>query len=226
MNITRFNPSVNANLHLGHLYTALVNEALSVDGKFYVRFDDTLPNDLVDYGAERMARVREHQEEDLRWLGLNVTEYISQADALEEVRKIIKPLGLSDYDGRSSTPEFIADSFICMYPAVPLITAEKVVFDHMIGINLLIRGMDLMTEYALYQYFCEKLGYEAPRHVYLPRLGWTHGNMSKQLGGLFISDLRAEGYTPDEVRSMVAKAALKWHLNGWSLLNLKGSPIL
>ena len=43
MNITRFNPSTNGGLHLGHIYALLVNErfAHDRDGMFYVRFDDT-----------------------------------------------------------------------------------------------------------------------------------------------------------------------------------------
>lgn len=226
MIITRFNPSVNGNLHLGHLYTALVNEALSVDGKFYVRFDDTAPAHLVDIGPVRMARIREQQQEELEWLGLNVAGYFSQIEALEEVLRRLKPLNLPGCDGRGSQPELVADNYSPMFPAVPLITAEKVVFDHMIGTNLLVRGMDLMTEYALYQYFCERLGYPEPRHVYLPRLSWAGGDMSKRFGGLFISDLRADGYTPQDIRDMLAKACLRHPWNGWTLTNLKGLPRL
>jgi len=224
MIITRFNPSVNGNLHLGHLYTALVNEALAVDGKFYVRFDDTAPAHITDIGPVRMARIREQQEEELKWLGLNVTAYIGQIEQLEEVQRRLKPLNLPDCDGRGLQPELIADNYYPMFPAVPLITAEKVVFDHMIGTNLLVRGMDLMTEYALYQYFCERLGYPEPRHVYLPRLSWANGDMSKRFGGLFIADLRADGYTPQDIRDMLEKACLRHPWNGWTLTNLKGAP--
>jgi glutamyl/glutaminyl-tRNA synthetase len=226
MIVTRFNPSVNGNLHLGHLYTALVNEALAVDGRFYVRFDDTAPAHLTDIGAVRMARIREQQQEEMEWLGLDVYCYVGQQNNLEEVHKILKPLNLPDCDGRGLQPELIADNYVPMFPAVPLVTAEKVVFDHMIGTNLLVRGMDLMTEYALYQYFCERLGYKEPKHVYLPRLSWAGGDMSKRHGGLFIADLRADGYTPEDIRWMLAKACLRHPWNDWSLLNLKGAPRL
>jgi glutamyl/glutaminyl-tRNA synthetase len=227
MIVTRFNPSVNGNLHLGHLYTALVNEALAVDGRFYVRFDDTAPGHLLDIGKERMAHIRRNQEDELRWLGLRVDAYYGQIDALDEVHAILKKkLDWSECDGRAMQPEIIADSHVMLFPAVPMITAEKVVFDHMIGTTLLVRGMDLMTEYALYQYFCQKLGYEEPRHIYLPRMSYSGGDMSKREGGVFISSLKADGHTPEEVRWMVAKAALREPYSGWTLLNLKGAPRL
>jgi glutamyl/glutaminyl-tRNA synthetase len=227
--VTRFNPSVNGSLHMGHLYTALVNEALAIegDGRFYVRFDDTAPAHLHDIGRERMDAIRGQQEDELIWLGLHADAYMGQAEQLEEVHEILKrKLVLSDCDGRGLQPEFITDKYFPLFPAVPLVTAEKVVFDHMIGTTLLVRGMDLMTEYSLYQYFCERLGYESPRHVYLPRLSWANGDMSKRFGGLFIADLKADGYKPEDIRWMLAKAALRHPWNGWTLLNLKGDPRL
>lgn len=228
MIITRFNPSVNGSLHLGHLYTALVNEALSVNGKFYVRFDDTAPGHITDIGTVRMAAIRKQQQEDLKWLGLNVTEYLGQIERLEEVHAVLKQhrTYISDCDGFGRQPEIVADYYIPLLPSIPFITAEKVVFDHMIGTNLLVRGMDLMTEYGIYQYFCERLGYEEPRHIYLPRLGWSGGDMSKRHGGISIADLRADGYTPQDIRDMLAKAALRHPWNGWELSNLKGAPRL
>ena len=229
MIVTRFNPSVNGNLHLGHLYVALVNEALSIEsgGKFYVRFDDTAPGHIADIGKKRMAIIRKNQEDELNWLGLKVDAYYGQEDTLAEVHEILKKkLDWSDPDGRAIQPEIIADSHVMLFPAVPMITAEKVVFDHMIGTTLLVRGMDLMTEYSLYQYFCQILGYEEPRHIYLPRMSYAGGDMSKRQGGIFISSLRADGYTPEEIRWMVARAALHEPWSGWSLLNLKGSPRL
>jgi len=234
MIITRFNPSVNGSLHLGHIYTALVNDALSIDGKFYVRFDDSSPLHIVDVGTVRIAAIRKQQQEELTWLGLNVTEYLGQTERLGEVHEVLKQhhLALFDYNARDIArggivqPEFIADNYIPLFPSVPLVTAEKVVFDHMIGANLLVRGMDLMTEYGLYQYFCDRLGYEQPHHIYLPRLSWSGGDMSKRHGGVFIADLKADGYTPQDIRDMLAKAALRHPLNGWTLLNLKGAPRL
>ena len=39
---TRLNPTLNGTVHLGHLFTLLVNEyyAHSRNGKFFIRFDD------------------------------------------------------------------------------------------------------------------------------------------------------------------------------------------
>ena len=40
MNVTRFNPTANGPLHVGHIYSALINETLAGPaGKFIVRID-------------------------------------------------------------------------------------------------------------------------------------------------------------------------------------------
>lgn len=226
--VTRFNPSVNGSLHLGHLYTALVNEGMSSDlgGKLYVRFDDTSAQHVVVFGAERMARTRAGQQEELEWLGLRTDGYLGQTEALPEVHAFIKKhMDLPPADPSNLyQPELVMDSYFPLFPCSPMLTAEKVVFDHMLGVNLLIRGMDLITEYSLYQYFCDRFNFPRIRHIYLPRLSWAGGDMSKRFGGMFISVLRADGHTPDEVRGMVAAAALRNPSNGWTMQNLRGNP--
>lgn len=228
--VTRFNPSVNGSLHLGHLYTCLVNEGMSaeVGGKFYVRFDDTSAQHIRLVGAERMAAIRKNQQSELEWLGLRTEAYLGQLETLDEVHSIIRRrLDLKPAsDAILYQPEFVADNYFPLFPLSAMLTCEKVVFDHMIGVNLLIRGMDLMTEYGLYQYFCEELGLEQPKHIYLPRLAWAGGDMSKRFGGLFIADLRADGYSPEQIREMVATAVLRNTTNGWTMQNLKGNPRL
>jgi len=211
------------------LYVALVNEGVTLDngGKFYVRFDDTSAQHVKMYGAERMARTREYQQELLEWMGLRTEGYSSQVGKMDEVHDILKHIQIRAADQFIPyQPELVADNYFPLFPCAPMITAEKVVLDHMIGTTLLIRGMDLMTEYALYQYFCEALGYPKPQHVYLPRLSWSGGDMSKRHGGIFLSELRADGHTPEQIREMLGFACLRNIANGWMLSNLKGAPRL
>jgi len=207
-----------------------VNEGVALDGggKFYVRFDDTSAQHVKMYGPGRLARTRAYQQELMEWMGLKTEGYSGQVERIDEVHDILKrELVLRAADEYIPyQPEIIADNYFPLFPFAPMLTAEKVVFDHMIGTNLLIRGLDLMTEYGLYQYFCEALGYPKPKHVYLPRLSWSGGDMSKRFGGLFLSELRADGYTPEQIREMLGFACLRNISNGWNLSNLKGNPRL
>ena len=107
-----------------------------------------------------------------------------------------------------------------------MLTAEKVIMDYMQGITHLIRGVDLLSEYSLYQFYCRCLDIPMPKHIYLPRLRWSHGDMSKTMGARTIADLRHNGHTPQEVRDMIAEACLYCTSNGWSLDNIKGTPFL
>ena len=59
----------------------------------------------------------------------------------------------------------------CMpMPYTSALTAEKVWFDWMDYCDYIIRGVDLITEYALYSYWVDKLRLHHVRHVFLPRL--------------------------------------------------------
>ncbi len=232
MFITRFNGSANGSLHLGHLYTALVNEALAQasGGFFLVRFDDSNPLHIKSLGTERMARIVEQQRTDLEWLGFKPDGWAKQSDMLEGVHYwLSQRLGLMrdewpEDEHPVHLPELIGDDYTPLYPLTPTLTAEKVVMDYHEGVNLLVRGIDLLSEYSLYQYYCRRMDLPQPRHIYLPRLKWQHGDMSKSNGAQTISDLRYSGYTPGQVRDMVAKACLHYPANGWTLHNLKGQP--
>src|SRR3989304_8262070 len=67
--VTRFNPTSNGNLHLGHVFTMLVNEyfAHSVDGEFVLRIDDTSPP-AADLPKERVQSIIQSQMNDIDWL--------------------------------------------------------------------------------------------------------------------------------------------------------------
>ena len=65
-----------------------------------------------------------------------------------------------------------------------------------------------------------------PEHVYTPRLLSYHGDITKTNGGYKIAELRANGYTPQDVRAMLAKACLHVPPNGWTLDNLRTEPRL
>ncbi len=233
MSNTRFEPSTNGGLHLGHIYIAMLNREIARQsgGKFLIRFDDAGDN-LKVLGSSRIKGIRNQMLIDLSWMGLNgdVLEFNSRAWA--EADEIIKSAGLrvplepAYYANYQQTPTWLAKPGLLIYPYTPTLTARKVVLDRLAGVDLLIRGEELMTELSLYCYYCDVLGYPRPTFVHVPRLRAGSSEMSKTLGNDQLADFRANGYSPDMIMEMLAIACLKNPANGWSLLNLKEAPCL
>lgn len=226
---TRFNPSASGPLHLGHVYMALVNESMAREsgGRFIVRWDDSHSLYIANFGKDKIFLIRQGQRDDLEWLGLKPDAWINQSDVIEDVRKrIAGKVNVFADENPTTYPELIGDDYTPLYPFTPMLTAEKVIMDNDEGVNMLVRGIDLLSEYSLYQYYCKLFGLSSPEHIYLPRLKWAHGDMSKTFGSQSISDLRYSGYTPGQVRDMVGKACLRNAPNGWTLRNLMGEPRL
>lgn len=79
MNVTRFAPSPNGSLHLGHAYSAIIAHDLAVrsGGKFLLRIED------ID-GERSRASLAEEFRADLNWLGLSWQEVPAQSSRVDE----------------------------------------------------------------------------------------------------------------------------------------------
>lgn len=79
--IMRFAPNPSGPLHIGHARTAVLNDEYvkKYGGKLILRIEDTDPN-RVDKDAFRMI------EEDLKWLGVDIGEIITQSKRLAVYR--------------------------------------------------------------------------------------------------------------------------------------------
>ena len=77
MTTTRFAPSPNGSLHLGHAFSAIVAHDLAVarGGRFVLRIED------ID-GARSRPELADEFREDLAWLGLQWTEVTPQSERL------------------------------------------------------------------------------------------------------------------------------------------------
>ena len=185
---TRFNPACNGALHLGHVYMILANEAYAhrAGGRFLVRFDDSHPLRIANMGLDRIIRIREQQRLDIEWLGVQVDGYSNQLDRVEGVREWIaqnhNTTMLPGLEVRPVTAMLVAQNFLNVFPMCPQLTVEKTVMDSQDGVTHLIRGIDLLSEYSLYTYFCRCFNLSEPHHMYLPRLNWESGDMSKTSG--------------------------------------------
>ena len=236
---TRFCPTVSGPLHLGHLYTILVNEheAHKGGGRFHVRFDDTQAIYLDRLGWGEIRRIKEGMIADLAWLGVRVDSYLSQSEIESEAHAQLaarchasgvpcpRPLYCAQH-----FPAIVGRDGMQAYPYVNLFTAEKVIMDRMQDISVLIRGEDLIGEFSLYCYWCDVLSMTTPDHVYLPRLrvgdGLEMSEVSKTDGNYRLADFRLSGWSPAQVVDMLGAACKKDIAGPWSVDNIKSYPLV
>lgn len=237
---TRFNPTTNGRLHLGHLYLVLLNyhAAKSTGGRFIVRFDDDQQLWLDRLGPEGVAEFTESIREDLSWMGVAVDTWSSEA-ADREVNAAFIGNQLSHLEhgeGLGRDPDkymgFLAPDVKgrdCPYPYVPYLTAVKVAQDYRESCDLLIRGDELVTEFSLYCYFCRLLAIPIPEFKYVPRLtcgGEDLADVSKTAGNFKIAAFREGGWTPREITVLLARSCLVDPDGEWTFENVKVTPSL
>jgi glutamyl-tRNA synthetase len=75
--VMRFAPNPSGPLHIGHARAAVLNDAYvnQYGGRYILRIEDTDPK-RVDHAAYEMVK------EDIEWLGLGITETVTQSDRL------------------------------------------------------------------------------------------------------------------------------------------------
>lgn len=237
MIVTRLSPTTNGNLHMGHLFTLLVNERIAHQngGKFYVRFDNTSQAITICMNDEQRKHVPEiiaNQRKDIEWLGIEVDGWQIQSE-MENDRKLIKSMmhnrDLPIFDPFPARMPYSIrlGAEWQPYPYTPYQTAERTLMDYNLGVTHLIRGDDFPLEYTLYAFFCDLFSFPFPEYILLPRLVDKYGrNISKTNGGYTIAELRGDGYTPQDIIGLVERACLIWPANGWTLYNLKKEPRL
>jgi len=226
---TRFSPTVNGNLHIGHIFMALVNEyeAHHSGGKFTVRFDD----DQKYWNEIKHVDTKEIEtgiKNDFMWLGIKVDEWESEK-LMKHNRALISgskiPPEMAEYP---DIPEVVGWT-AATYPYAPNLTALKVLLDYVDGVNLLIRGIDLITEFSLYEHYIEEFELPFPRHVYLPRLtlggNGEISDISKTAGNNSIKQLREYGITPLQIIDSLKRSCLKDPEGDWSIDNVKANPV-
>ncbi len=230
---TRFNPTNNGPLHIGHLYTALVNEyeAHRTGGRFVVRIEDN-----QEYWCWKLGNIAKaysmEMRQDLEWFGLKVDEWTEQSamerDVRDAMRAMLHGAELHCESKFSFQAVGVHGSGVGYFPYAPWLTAEKVVLDFFQGVDLLIRGVDLISENSLYIYFCDLFGLQYPRMIYLPRLSLPGGELqpdvSKTAGNHQIKVYRRK-MTPIELENKLREACLVNPAGDWAIENVKANPV-
>lgn len=232
---TRFNPTTDGRLHLGHVYNMLVNEyeAHKDGGRFAVRFDDNQEVWKIRISPQQTQEIIDEMVEDIEWLGIEVDSFTRNSFLEDDILDI--HAGLNENVGLPSrVPAVVynapdmAGSNITMYPYLPHQTRDKVILDFIQEITLLIRGEDLVSEFSLYKYFCDMFRIDSPTHVYLPRMRLSGENRDLSKHNRFgtIKEGRDLGLTPSNIIDMVRVACLKDPGGAFSIENIKERPTL
>jgi glutamyl/glutaminyl-tRNA synthetase len=235
---TRFNPTANGYLHLGHLMIVMLNKSAAADtgGKFIVRFDDDQMGWKEKLGTNAINDFCENMKEDLEWLNIKPDVYSYESKQRERNHQVIAKLDKLNWfitDKRADASEAVLPLVINqdrLYPYVPYLTAVKVVQDYEEGCNLLIRGEDLIDEFSLYCYFCQLLNFPIPEFVYVPKLKQISGSdladVSKTKGEFSIRYFKEQGYHPSEIMDILEQSCLVEPSIGWKYTNIKSNPTI
>lgn len=232
---TRFNPTVSGDsLHLGHLYVALVNatEAHNSGGKFIVRIDNTQDEWMYRLGKQFISIYSDRYIEQISlFMKIDRVELQSNMPFRRQIANceqvpdwVLRPIQLYD-----QYPEWLADPELVMYPYTPVFTLDKVLWDYYDGINWLIRGEDLLTEYSLYTYFLDLIGLPRVKQTYLPRLKTDNGSelspISKNFGNYKLTD-QVDILGVKGVIDLLKKSCLKDSSKDFTVDNIKCAPAL
>ena len=243
MTNTRFNPTANGNLHIGHLYLILLNyhAAKRNNGKFIVRFDDDQALWIQRLGREKIDQFCEEIKEDLSWMGIEPDLYSYESKEKEENEKYLKQIKMLDdtiptFDSyKESLKKIQIKNTDRPYPYVPHLTAIKVVQDRREDCGILIRGEDLVSEFSLYCYFCKLLGFPIPDFFYVPKLMQSKkgggslldlSDVSKTAGSLSLRELKQKGYSPRQIIELLEDVCFIDKEKGWSYENIKQDPVI
>lgn len=225
---TRFVPTVNGPLHLGHLYLILINqeEARASGGKFTVRFDDTQRSWNYLAGEGKVEEYIEGMKDDLEWIGVRPDVYHRQSEMMEMVDDLLARELHYFPDKQWWSCDQGAELIGCSHHAYPYtdrLTCEKVVMDVIEGVTWMIRGMDLLSEDCLYKHYCAKMLINAPRTTYVPRVA-CGSELSKTAGKYKIRDFRTIGMSASDLLNLLERDCLTTKC--WRVANIKDNPMI
>lgn len=214
----RYRPTPYMDLHLGSLWVAWRNwrAAARSGGRFVMIIDDE--ESIVQHAIWRGFSPKTsalRYEEDLEWFGISVDEIRFTSEFEDEHRAAWEKLGIRpaisrEPDGYAVRMIFGVDQHVAaMDGYLGHVVANRVVDDALLHIDGFFRGMDLIGERELYDWFGYQLGYRSVRQEYIPlvRRENAKSKESKSEGNPSLRELKDVGYTAQEIIETLREAS-------------------
>lgn len=227
----RFYPTLNGECHLGHLLIALLNWQRAKDqgGSFIVRSEVRIQylNRLTTAGQLEQWHNSFVQAFEFAGLDGDFKPFLTDARWVEDRLREFENLHGNDVDNRLYPLSNLSHGF---HPYSPTWCMERVLLDHRYSVNEVIRGIDLISEMALYVHFCKQIKVPIPKMVFcsLVSIKTKEGIqlVSKTNGNGLISDLIGKGMSKEQLIEVMKRDCLKDPKEGFRIQNVRERIIL
>lgn len=229
MFVTRIAPSPTGDMHIGTARTAYYNwlAARGSGGRFILRIDDT------DASRSKQEYV-DGILETMRWMGLDYDEMHYQSRRYDRYRQLAQEwvdkglahrddqdavrfrlpadLGVREWVDNGKVMK-ITDNDLSNTDGIVLLRADgtptynwaSVIDDMDMGVNLVIRGVDHLTNTSKQAALWACLGHALPRFIHVGLIGQGGKPFSKREGAAGMLYYREKGYDVDAVLNFLAR---------------------
>lgn len=131
------------------------------------------------------------------------------------IRQTTPTEGIADFDdeiyGHIEAPcDSLDDQVLLKSDGYPTYNFANVVDDHLMGINVVVRGNEYLSSTPKYNLLYDAFNWERPQYIHLPPVMKDEKHkLSKRNGDASFQDLKAEGYLPEAILNYIA-------LLGWA----------
>lgn len=143
-----------------------------------------------------------------------IQEHLDNGDPYT-IRQTIPETGTADFDdeiyGHIEVPcNTLDDSVLIKTDKFPTYNFANVVDDHLMNINVVVRGNEYLASTPKYNLLYDAFNWERPTYIHLPPVMKDEKHkLSKRNGDASFQDLRAQGYLTEAILNYIA-------LLGWS----------
>ena len=132
-----------------------------------------------------------------------------QKDTMKQVVRLKAPFdqlySFQDHDRRIQVNEQVEDAVLLKSDGMPTYHLANVVDDHLMGINMVMRGKEWLPSTPLHIAIYDALGWTPPRFAHLPLLVRMDGSkLSKRDGDASAAWYRERGYLPSALTNFLA----------------------
>ena len=187
-------------------------EKLKKDGRLYACYETPEELALMRKAQESVGKPPRYDRASLT-LSADKIAAFQQAGRKPHYRFLLDDKDMAWQDIGKGAVHFpkniVSDPVLVRGDGAPLYTLTSVVDDGLLGVTMILRGDDHLTNTAAQIQLFAALGYAAPTMAHLPRMvDGLGGKLSKRLGAKSIRAFRAEGIHPRAMVSYLAHLGL------------------